>query len=47
MLLVKKFTSGAIDQAGVGSSRHSHSVSIKLLDDNGERVVEDDSECYW
>lgn len=39
MDLVKKSVAGAVDQARVGTSRPNHSVSIKLLDDCGERVM--------
>lgn len=39
MMLVKKSTGGAVDQARVGTSRPNHSIFIKLLDDRGEMVV--------
>lgn len=40
MLLVKKSASGEVDQARVGSSHPSHSISIEELDNNGNKFVE-------
>lgn len=39
MYLVQKSSVGAVDQTEVGPSKAS--VSIELLDDNGEKVVDD------
>lgn len=41
MFLVQKSASGVVDQSRVGAHRPNHPVSIELLDDNGERVIED------
>lgn len=41
LLLVQKSAAGAVDQERRDSYRANHSVSIELLDDHGEKVVED------
>ncbi|KAL8099588.1 hypothetical protein AgCh_032011 [Apium graveolens] len=41
MLLVQRASSSALDEAKVGHSKVSHSVSIELLDDNEEKIIED------
>lgn len=40
MLLVRKSASCVIEQARAETSHLNHSVSIELLDENGERAVE-------
>lgn len=41
MLLIKKASSGSIDQAKAGPSRPKHSVSIEMLDEHGEKVIKE------
>lgn len=41
MLFINNYASDAVDQAGVGNSLPNHSISIELLDDDGEKDVEE------
>lgn len=47
LLLVQISAAGAVDQERRGSSRANNSVSIEMLDDQGEKIVEDSRKKVW